>query len=188
MDLKSGLQEVKQELSSDEKLLEQAFQLEKFFKKYKKLIIATLILLTVAIIGYKTNEYLKNRELERANSALLILQKDPNNKEALATLKESNKKLYALYSYSTSLNNKAKSLQNVPKETNFLKDVINYHKSVLEKNPQESIYYKNLVMIEKAYLLIQKGKKKEARDILGRVPKNSQLAPVARLLKHYTIQ
>ena len=189
MDLKSGLQEVKQELSSDEKLLEQAFQLERFFKKYKMLIITGVTLLLLAFIGYKVNAYLQEKRLESANSALLTLQKDPSNKEALATLKESNPKLYALYSYSTEVNSaKRELLQNVPKETNFLKDVINYHKSVLEKKPQESIYYKNLVLIQKAYLFIQKGKKEEAKNILARVPKNSQLAPVARLLKHYTIQ
>ncbi len=189
MDLKSGLQEVKQELSSDEKLLEQAFQLERFFKKYKRLIITAVALILVVFIGYKVNAYIKNKHLEHANSALLTLQKDPKNQKALLELKENNPKLYALYTYSTAVNSADKELlQNVPKENNFLKDVINYHKSVLEKNPQDSIYYKNLVLIEKAYLLIQKGKKEEARRVLTRVPRNSQLAPVARLLKHYTIQ
>lgn len=189
MDLKSGLNEVKNELSSDEKLLEQAFQLERFFKKYKVVIITIVTLLVLGAIGYKVNAYLNNLHLERANSALLTLEKDPKNKKALSTLKENNPKLYALYSYSQAVNSAQKNLlQNVPKESNFLKDVINYHKSVLEKKPQDSIYYKNLVLIEKAYLLIKEGKKAEAKNYLSRVPRNSQLAPVARLLKHYTIQ
>jgi hypothetical protein len=66
--------------------------------------------------------------------------------------------------------------------------VINYHLGVLNNEPKDSIYYKNLVLVEKAYLLIQKGKKEEAKRVLARIPKNSQVAPVARLLEHYTIK
>ncbi len=183
------LKDIKQELSSDEKLLEQAFHLEKFFKKHKKKIIAFIAIVVIAFLGYKINNYIQEKKLATANSALLTLNKDPKNKEALEQLKENNPKLYALYSYTNAANSAdKKSLQNVPKSSNFLKDVINYHISVLDGAPKDSLYYKNLVLVEKAYLLIQKGKKEEAKKILQRVPKNSQLAAVARLLEHYTIK
>ena len=188
MDLKSGLNEVKQELSSDEKLLEQAFHLERFFKKYKKPLIAVAVLLIAAFIGYKVNNYLVNSKLEKANSALLELQKDPNNKEALITLKSNNPKLYSLYSYSVAANsaNKAK-LEQVSKDSKFLDDVVNYHLGVLAKTPKDSIYYKNLALLQKAYLLIKENKAKEAKNILIQIPQNSAVAPVAKLLEHYTI-
>ena len=188
MDLKSGLNEVKQELSSDEKLLEQAFHLERFFKKYKKSLIVLATLLVVAFVGYKVNNYLINSKLEKANSALLALQKNPNDKEALNTLKSSNPKLYALYSYSVAANNANKeALTKVPKSSDFLEDVINYHIGVLDRAPKDSIYYKNLALLQKAYLLIKENKVKEAKNILIQIPQDSAVAPVARLLQHYTI-
>jgi len=188
MDLKSGLNEVKQELSSDEKLLEQAFHLERFFKKYKKPLIAAAALLIVAFVGYKVNNYLVNSKLEKANSALLALQENPNNKEALETLKSNNPKLYALYSYSVAVNSEDKEkLSLVNKDGKFLEDVVDYHLSVLDKTPKDSIYYKHLSLLQKAYLLLKSGKKSEAKNILIQIPKNSAVAPVARLLEHYTI-
>jgi len=189
MSLGEDIDAVKKELSSDEKLLEQAFHLEKFYKKNKKLIIATAILLIGAFIGYKVYNYLENKKLESANSALLTLQKDPNNKQALAELKNSNPKLYNLYSYSIAANSGNKEALNAIKTSDeFLKDVLAYHKGVVSKNPQDSTYYKDLVLVEKAYNLIKAGKKQEAKNILITVPKTSAVAAVARLLEHYTIK
>jgi hypothetical protein len=53
MDLKNSINEVKQELSSDEKLLEQAFHLERFFKKYKKPLIALALILILHLLDIK---------------------------------------------------------------------------------------------------------------------------------------
>lgn len=188
MDIKSGIQEVKQELSGDEKILEQAFHLERLFKKYKTPLIALGVVAVVAFAGYKINGYLQNIKLQKANSALLVLQKDPKNAKALATLKADNKDLYALFSYSEAANSaNKKALQNVPKSTPLLKDMIDYHISVLNRDPKKSLYYKNLVLVEKAYLLIQQNKKEEAKNILIQIPRNSRVAGVARLLEHLTI-
>jgi len=188
MDLKSGLNEVKQELSSDEKLLEQAFHLEKFFKKYKKLIIAAVVLILVGIVAYNVNSYLIQSRLEKANSAFLALEKNPKDSVALTTLKDNNLKLYALYSYSVDANSGDKEkLASIKSDDKFLQDVIAYHKSVLENKPKDSIYYKDLALVDKAYILIKGGKIKEAKDILIQISDDSALAPVARLLEHYTI-
>jgi len=73
-------------------------------------------------------------------------------------------------------------------DDSFLQDVISYHIGVLNKTPKNSIYYKNLVLIEKAYNLIKMGKKQEAKNILITIPKTSVLATVAKLLEHYTIK
>lgn len=189
MDIKSGLQEVKQELSSDEKILEQAFHLERLVKKYKTPLIALGVVAVVTFAGYKINGYLQSVHLQKANSALLMLQKDPKNAKALETLKENNKKLYALYTYAQAVNSSdKKSLQNVPKSTPLLKDVVDYHISVLNRDPKNSLYYKDLVLVERAYLLIKQNKKEEAKNILIKIPKNSPVAGVARLLEHLTIK
>ncbi len=189
MSLKDEISAVKQELSSDEKLLEQAFHLEKFFKKNKKIIIASAILLIGAFIGYKVYNYLQYSKLEAANSALLTLDKNPTNKEALEKLKENNPKLYALFTYSKAANNgNIKALESIQSNDEFLKDVIKYHEGVASKKPTDSEYYKNLSKIEKAYELIKAGKRAEAKDILITIPKNSSVSAVARLLEHLTIK
>ena len=189
MSLKDSIDEVKQELSNDEKLLEQAFHLEKFYKKHKTKILATVALVVIGIAGYNLNNYLKNQKLEAANSALLTLQKDPNNQEALSTLKSKNPKLYTLYKYSQAVNKQnLKELESLSSSDELISDVINYHKGVLAKKAVDSKYYTNLSLVEKAYLLIKSGKKSEAKNILAQVPKNSAVAPVARLLEHYTIK
>ena len=189
MSLKDDITAVKQELSSDEKLLEQAFHLEKFFKKNKKIIIASAILLIGAFAGYKIYSYLQYSKLESANSALLALDKEPTNKEALAKLKDSNPKLYRLYTYSKAANSgDAKAIEAISSNDEFLNDVIKYHIGVASKKPADSEYYKNLSQVEKAYELIKAGKKAEAKNILVTIPKNSAVAGVARLLSHYTIK
>ncbi len=189
MSLKDELNVVKQELSSDEKLLEQAFHLEKFFKKNKTIIIGGAALLIGAFIGYKIYDYVQNSKLEAANSALLALQKDPKNSAAISKLKENNPKLYNLYEYSIAANSSnAKALSSIKTGDDFLKDVIAYHKGVIAEKPADSVYYKNLTLVEKAYKLIKAGKKKEAKNILETIPKNSAVAGVASLLEHFTIK
>ncbi len=189
MSLKDDINAVKQELSSDEKLLEQAFHLEKFFKKNKKIIIASAILLIGAFVGYKVYNYLQYSKLEAANSALLTLDKEPTNKEALSKLKENNPKLYTLYTYSQAANSgDAKALESIKSNDEFLSDVIKYHTGVASKKPTDSEYYKNLSKVEKAYELIKAGKKAEAKNILVTIPKTSAVAGVARLLEHFTIK
>jgi hypothetical protein len=189
MALKDNLEVVKKELSSDEKLLEQAFQLEKFYKKHKIKIYAILIVLTIGVAGYKINNYLQTQKLLKANEALIALQSNPNNKEALNTLKQNNQKLYSLYLYSKAANEaNEKKLSEISVNDELLKDVIAYHKAVIKSKAVDSIYYRNLSLVEKAYLLIKEGKKTEAKNILAQVSKNSALAPVARLLEHYTIK
>ena len=189
MSIKDGLENIKQELSSDEKLLEQAFHLEKFYKKHKVKIIATVAIILALWIGYSLNNYLKEQKLLAANNALLILEKDPNNKQALDELKKNNEKLYTLFVYSNAVGKKdSKALETLTSNDEILQDIINYHKAVLQKKTTDSKYYYHLVLVEKAYLLIQKGKKDQAKSILMQIPKNSALAPVARLMEHYTIK
>jgi len=184
-----NLEDVKKELSSDEKLLAQAFQLEKFYKKHKIKILTTLAVIIIVIVGLNLKDYIHQKNLEAANSALLALQKDPNNKEALNTLKSKNPKLYALYEYSVNANSaNLKGLEDIKTTDAFLQDVIKYHQNVIKRTPGDSLYYNNLAVVEKAYKLIKEGKKDEAKELISTVPSNSPVFPVARLLKHLTIK
>ncbi len=183
-----NLNEIKEELSSDEKLLAQAFELEKFYKKHKRKIFTTLIILIVAIISYNGYHSWQEYKLNKANSALLTLQKNPNDSKALKILKENNPKLYELFSYSTLANNQDKKLLELHSNDAMLSDLITYHQGVLNKKPKDSIYYHDLTIIERAYLLIKANKKKDAQVLLQTLSKTSPLYPVAKLYMHYTSQ
>ncbi len=183
-----NLNEIKEELSSDEKLLAQAFELEKFYKKHKTKIIAVLIALIVAIAGYKGYHFWQEYKLSKANSALLSLQKNPNDTKALEILKANNPKLYELFTYSHLANHQDKKLLELHSNDAMLSDLIAYHQGVITKKPKDSIYYHDLAVVEKAYLLIKANKKKDAHALLQTISKTSPLYPVARLYMHYTSQ
>jgi len=68
-----------------------------------------------------------------------------------------------------------------------LKDLSRYHVSVLSEQAGDSRYYTDLSRVEKAYLALKAGKKAEAKTQLALVSENSPVAPIARLLRHYTI-
>ena len=112
MSLKQDIEMVKEELNSEEKFFEKAVITEKFIKKYKNLMIGSvvaLIILVVANVAYSIN---KQNTLDEANSALATLQKDASSKTALASLKASSPALYDVWTYSQAIaNNVVKVLE-----------------------------------------------------------------------------
>ena len=187
---KDEVKYVKDELSSDEKLLESAFRLERIYRKYKVTIWAAVVLIIVGFGGKALWGVYQEHKLEQANQALLSLEKNPADTQALETLKADNPKLYSLYLYATAV--KSRNVQELKKLASSsdkrLQDLARYHEAVLQSRAGDSRYYPDLSRVEKAYLALKAGKKQEAREILALVPENSPVAGVARLLRHATIQ
>jgi hypothetical protein len=59
---------------------------------------------------------------------------------------------------------------------------------VLASKSSDSVYYKEMSLIEDAYLALKAGKRQEAKEKLELIDPRSPLAQVADLLKHYTIK
>jgi len=184
------INDVKKELSSDEKLLESAFKLETIYKKYKYAIWGVAGALIVAYSGTQISDYLERTRLESANSAFLSLQSNPNNKQALATLKEKNPNLYELYMLSHSANNQdEKTLEELSHSSNdIVSDISAYTLSVMKKTPKDSKMYHELALIEQAYLAIKAKDFKKAKDKLALIDARSPVANIAKLLQHATIK
>lgn len=190
MSLKSNMAYAGKELSGDEKMLESTLKLEAFYKKNKK-IIWLIVAMTIAIfIITPIVTTFEEMKLTSANEALLILQKDPKNTQALDTLKSKNQSLYELYQYSLAVKAKdSKTLNELANSKNsVIADISSYHSQILASKSSDSLYYKEMSMIEDAYLAIKAGKVKEAREKLELVDTRSPVAPLAELLKHYTIK
>ena len=189
MSIKDELNYVKEELSSDEKLLENAFKLERLYKKHKIKIWAVV---AVVVLGFGAKVAISSyqeHKLMKANDALLKLMNRPDDKSALNELKDYNPKLYNLYLYSTSVDKKDnKALQSLSKNEDFLlSDLSRYHLNVLSSKAGDSKYYSDLSALEKAYIALKNGKKSEAKAILSMISENSTVAGIAKYLKHYTL-
>ena len=189
MSIKDELNYVKGELSSDEKLLENAFKLERIYKKHKIKIWAAVVLVVVGFGGKAGVDAYNEHKLMKANDALLTLMSKPDDKTALSELKSNNPKLYNLYTYSSAIDKKdIKSLESISRGNDALLDDLSaYHLNVLDSKAGDSKYYSDLSALEKAYEALKNGKKSEAKTILAMISENSPVAGVAKYLKHYTL-
>ncbi|SFV57693.1 hypothetical protein MNB_SV-12-1417 [hydrothermal vent metagenome] len=190
MSIKETIDEAKKEFSSDEQMLVHAFKLEKFYKKHKIAIISFVAVLLLFFGARAVMGAIEESRLNSANEAYLTLTKDANNIEALAILKEKNPKLFELYSYKKAVQGEdLKLLKTLSSSKNeFISDMSSYHLSVLEGKVSESELYKEIAVVDDAYLLIKDGKIDEARNQLDLIGEESPVYNISTLIKHYTIK
>ena len=190
MSIQDNIKYVGKELSGDEKMLESTLKLEAFYNKYKKTIWIILAIIVAIVIIKPIFDAYRDMKLDNANSALLVLQKDPKDLKALEILKSENMPLFELYNYSKAIKEKdLKALETLSTSKNALiSDISTYHSSLLKSKASNSKYYKEMSAIEDAYLSIKAGDIKKAKDSLELIDARSPVAPIADLLKHYTIK
>ena len=182
--------EIKEELKKDEELLVKVFKLEKFIKKYKKHIIGAIIIIVVYVMGNSIYSYIKTQKLIASNNAYDTLLQNPNDKEALAKLKE-NKNLYDLFLLQEGELDKLQNT-NAPE----LKAIIAYKKAMQkgDKNSLENYLlnpsYKILkdpVRIALMRIYLKEGNHKKAEEIYNQINPNSEFAAIGKFLLHYGI-
>jgi hypothetical protein len=185
-----NIADVKRELSGDEKVLESAFKLETLYKKYKFIIWTVVIGLILFFVGRTVMQSMHEADLAKANQAFLTLQTKTDDAEALKVLKEKNPALYELYSYAQASKNKdTKTLaQLVSSKNSVISDASAYTQGVLEHKSTDSKLYKEMSIIEDAYLAIKSGDIKGANAKLDLISQDSALSMLASLLKHSTLK
>ena len=185
---------VKEELNSEEKFFEKAVMTEKFVKKYKNLMIASVVAVVVLVgvnIGYTINE--QNR-LEAANVALIKLNTDSSNAIASAELKNLSSALYDVWKYSQAVATKdTDALEQLKSSKSILiSDLATYDAASESKDLsalnayalQQDAIYKDLAQIQSAVLLMNSSKINEAHEKLSMISIDSPLAQVANALMH----
>lgn len=184
------IDDVKKELSSDEKMLASAFKAEKIYKKHKLKIFAVVGIAIAYFGGTAIMESIAQSKKENANSAYLTLAKDAKNSEALDTLKSNNPALFELYSYQEALKSKdTASLKKLSTSHNeIISDLANYHLAVLENRPADSIFNNELARVHNAALLINEGKTEEAREELELISEESPVKNISKMISHYGIK
>jgi len=198
LSLKNDIEMVKEELSSEEKFFEKAVMTEKFVKKYKKLMIGSVVVVVLIVagnIGYNISE--QNR-ISAANETLGTLEKNPQDKAAMTTLESLSPVLYDVWRYSQAV--VSADVETLEKLKNSKALIINDTSAyevaqnkadiqALESYAQnQNAIYKDLAQVEAAVLLIDAGKIDEAHSKLSMISATSPLAQVAQALKHYGVK
>jgi len=181
---------VKRELSGDEKVLESAFKLEELYKKYKFIIWGVVAAIILLFAGSTAMDAMKQAKLEDANNAFLTLQTKADDAQALEILKKKNPALFELYTFSQAARNQDANVLNTltSSKNSIIADSSKYTASAIEKKPVDSKLYKEMALLEAAYVSIKAGDVKNAKAKLELIDERSPLSMLARLLEHSTIK
>ena len=189
MGLKDNLDAVKKEIGTEEQFLESIIKGERFFKKYKKIIISVAVFLVVAGVGYSVMDFLNNQRLETSNKAYLTLKSNPNDKEAQEILKSKNERLYNFYRFELAIKNADKKvLQELAsyREDPIISDLASYEIASLEGNtPKKSSLLNGFVNLQSGYNKLKEDKINEAKIEFAKINLNSPLKNISKSLEHY---
>lgn len=189
---------VKEELNSEEKFFEKAVITERFVKKYKNVIIGSVVAVIVIAAANVAYEMNKQSTINAANEALKELTKDANNASELARLESLSPELHDAWLYSNALakedfatleklkNSKALLVADLSsyEVAQNSKDVAQLNEYALNQNA----IYKDLAYIQSAIILMDEGKIESAHQKLALIGEQSSLSEVAKALFHYGVK
>ena len=191
MSIKENVDYVKEELNSQEKFLESFVKGERFYKKYRALIFASIAIIVIGAIGLVIKKNVDESNKLEANLAFNKVLQNSNDKEALELLKNKNEKLYEVALFLQGKNeNKAVDI-NIP----VLKELAEYQVALSNKNVDElsnlsmqgDFLLKEFALFNKALLLSNEGKYEDAKTVLKLIPQTSKAFELANLLNHYLL-
>ena len=190
MSIKDDVNYIKNELSSEEKFLESFVKTERFFKKYKKLIVVLIISVIIGSIAFLVKTKLDEKNLYEANIALSNFLEN-GNQNSLNQLKEKNRDLYEIALYLDAKN----EFKNADINLKYLKELLDFQVALLNSNQSEldlvskkaDFLLKDYAIFNQALILVNNQKYAEAREILGKISQDSRAFELATLLKHYLV-
>jgi len=191
MSLKENVDYVKEELNSEEKFLEGFVRVERFYKKYKIIIILALIVIIGLVIGlYATKTIQASNKLD-ANIAFNKLMENPDDAEAKSTLKDKSQQLYEVALYAQAL----EKGQFNETELRYFKQLVAYQKALEEQNidklnevsMEKDFLLKEFAIFNKALIQAKEGKYEDAKATLNLIPADSQVNNLVTALKHYLV-
>jgi len=186
--LKENIEAVKKEIGTEEQFLEGIIKSERFFKRYKKYIIAASAVLVVAGGIYTMINIINENKLESSNMAYNALLKDSSNTVAINTLKESNERLYNFYRFQKAIEtndeNILKELALYTKDP-VISDLAKYQLMDKEDKKHDSKLLKGFIALQDGYKLLKEDKINEAKIKFAQIDLNSPLKNIAKNLEHY---
>lgn len=194
MSLIENINMVKEELNSEEKFFEKAVMTEKFVKKYKNVMIASVVAIVLVVganIVYNINE---EGKVSAANAVLLKLQSDPSDTAALSELKKLSPNLHDVWLYSQAIANSDIELLKGLKSSDamIITDLAKYElaqdtASLEEYASKQNAIYRDLALVKSAVMLLNENKADKAKTVLSKVSAESSLNELVSVLKHYGV-
>jgi len=195
LSLKENINMVKEELNSEEKFFEKAVMTEKFVKKYKNVMIASVVavvLVAGANFAYNMNE---EGKISAANEALSKLYSNPNDSASLSELKRLSPDLHDVWLYSQAIaNNDMESLKSLKgSSAMIISDLAKYElaadsAALEEYASKQNAIYRDLALVKSAVMLLNENKVDKAMAALSKVSAESSLNELVSVLKHYGVK
>lgn len=198
MSLKQDIAMVKEELNSEEKFFEKAVMTERFVKKYKNLMIGSVVAVVVLVganIGYTINN---QNTIEAANATVASLDVNPSDKTLMEKLHTLSPALYDAWKYKRAVETEDTEAFKALESSNTLlvSDLAAYNvasksediKLLNAYSLRENAMYKDLAIVQIAVLYMKESKIKEAHEKLSLISIQSPLAQVANALMHYGVK
>ena len=186
---------VKEELNSEEKFFEKAVMTEKFVKKYKNVMIASVIAVVLVVganFAYNMNE---EGKVLAANEALAKLYSNPNDSAALSELKRLSPDLHDVWLYSQAIANGDKESLKSLKGSGamIVGDLAKYElandpAALEEYASKQNAIYRDLALVKSAVMLLNENKVDKANAVLSKVSADSSLNELVSVLKHYGVK
>lgn len=191
MSLKENVDYVKEELNSEEKFLESFVKVERFYKKYKLIVIASVVIVLGAIIGLYTTKNIQESNKLEANQAFNTLVDNPKDSAAMATLKEKSLQLYQVAQFIQA----RKDGKTADIQVKYLKELSDYQKALNTKDVdklnsvsmQNDFLLKEFAIFNKALIQADEGKFEDAKATLKLIPTDSKASELVNILNHYLV-
>ena len=189
MSLKENINSIKEEIGAEEQFLESVIKGERFYKKYKKQILASVVFVVLFSVGYVGYDFIKQRSLKVSNEAYEKLLKTPSDKDALNILKDKNPKLYDVFLFQEAVKkNSIQELENLSKNDSdeLLSDLSKYQLGQLKNSKVvQSKLLNGFSLLEEGFDLLKEGKITEAKLKFAQIDSNSPLSKIVKNLEHY---
>lgn len=199
MSLKTDIEMVKEELTSEEKFFEKAVVTERFVKKYKNVMIGSVVAVVLFVAGDIAYNVNKQNTIDSANATLAELQKSATpNPATVARLSSLSPALSDVWNYSQALAHKnIVEMEKLTKsKTILVGDLATYNvaqnsNSVVKLDAysaKEDAIYADLARMQSAVILMNEKKLDEAHKVLSMINLNSPLSQAASALMHYGVK
>lgn len=189
MSIKENLQVAREEISSDEKMLESVFRIEGFLRKYKYIFIA-LLLVGIGWLAYIwAGDYFREKRAIESSELMSAIEKNPQDTQAWDKLKNKNFELYEMMKFSRAItNSNVEELASFAKSSNPLiahyssYEVATLNKSFVSANFGEFL---PLALLQEGYMAIQNKNREEALKKLDEIGNDLDLRDFANRIGHY---